>query len=152
RPLTVTAPVASLSSRAGGRVAASPPALSPLRVSLAASPPPHRPSPLVPLAPRDEACANQARKRGDIRMLERDDGRQGGGKERRDGDGRGFPRRAAGAGSGGGRDVAGARARLLRRRHHRALLRSVPPPLQARRGVLAAGRSPLALPPPQPLG
>ena len=70
-------------------------------------------------------------------MLEQDDGRQRG---EEDGAGRGVPRRAAGAGSGGGRDVAGGRARLLRSRHRRALLRRVPPPLQARRGVLAVGR------------
>lgn len=65
-----------------------------------------------------------------------------------DGAGRGVPRRAAGAGSGGGRDVAGGGARLLRPRHHRALLRGVPPPLQARRGVIAA----TATTAPQPLG
>ncbi|PUZ71125.1 hypothetical protein GQ55_2G289600 [Panicum hallii var. hallii] len=74
-------------------------------------------------------------------MLEQDDGRQEG---EEDAAGRGVPRRAAGAGSGGGRDVAGGRAWLLRPRHRRALLRRVPPPLQARRGVLAAGRCPAA--------
>ncbi|PVH64547.1 hypothetical protein PAHAL_2G300300 [Panicum hallii] len=74
-------------------------------------------------------------------MLEQDDGRQEG---EEDAAGRGVPWRAAGAGSGGGRDVAGGRAWLLRPRHHRALLRRVPPPLQARRGVLAAGRCPAA--------
>ncbi|KAG2635632.1 hypothetical protein PVAP13_2NG399403 [Panicum virgatum] len=108
------------------------------------STPPPIPPPLVPLAPRgrddiDAGSSERSAQGVPHRMLEQDDGRQGGEEH---GAGRGVPRRAAGAGSGGGRDVAGGGARLLRPRHRRALLRRVPPPLQARRGVLAAGRGP----------